>query len=64
MNYFATIPDAIKEVKQGKILIIIDNPNRENEGDFYIPVDKATPKSILTMIKFGGGLICTAITKQ
>lgn len=64
MNYFATIPEAVEDVKQGKILIIIDNPDRENEGDLYIPVDKATPESILTMIKLGGGLICTAITKQ
>lgn len=64
MNNFATIPQAIKEIKQGKMLIIIDRPNRENEGDFYVPADKATSKSILTMIRFGGGLICTAITKE
>lgn len=64
MNYFVTIPQAIEEITQGKMLIIIDNPDRENEGDFYIPADKATPDSILTMIKLGGGLICTAITKQ
>lgn len=64
MNYFATIPEAIQDIKQGKLLIVIDNPIRENEGDFYIPVDKATHESILTMIKLGGGLICTAITKQ
>jgi len=64
MNYFATIPQAIEEIKQGKTLIIVDDPSRENEGDFYMPTDKVTPESILTMIKFGGGLICTAITKQ
>lgn len=64
MNNFATIPQAIEEIKQGRMLIIIDNPKRENEGDFYIPADTATPESILTMIKLGGGLICAAITKQ
>ncbi len=64
MNYFTNIPEALEDVKQGKMLIIVDNPSRENEGDFYIPTDKATPASILTMIKLGGGLICTAITKQ
>ncbi len=64
MNNFTNIPQAIEDVRQGKMLIIVDNPHRENEGDFYIPVDKATPDSILTMIKLGGGLICTAITKQ
>lgn len=64
MNNFATIPEAIKDLKQGKMLIIVDSPTRENEGDFYIPVDKATPDSILTMIKLGGGLVCAAITKE
>lgn len=64
MNYFATIPQALEDIKQGRMLIIVDNPRRENEGDFYIPTDKVTSESILTMIKLGGGLICTAITKQ
>ncbi len=64
MNHFTSITQAIKEIKMGKMLIIVDNPSRENEGDFYIPSDKATPQSIITMIKLGGGLICTAITKQ
>lgn len=64
MNSFATIPEAIEDIKQGKMLIIVDSPTRENEGDFYIPVDTATPESILKMVKLGGGLICTAITKQ
>ncbi len=64
MNHFTAIPQAIKEIKMGKILIIVDSPTRENEGDFYIPAEKATTESILTMIKLGGGLICTAITKQ
>lgn len=60
----STIPQAIEDIKNGKMLIIVDDPDRENEGDFYIPTDKATPESILTMIKFGGGLICAAITEQ
>lgn len=64
MNYFAAISEAIEDVKKGKLLIIIDNPERENEGDFFIPADTATSDSILTMIKLGGGLICTAITEQ
>ncbi|MBI2442527.1 MAG: GTP cyclohydrolase II [Candidatus Levybacteria bacterium] len=64
MNYFATITEAIEDIKQGKMLIIVDSPRRENEGDFYVPVDKTTPEYILTMIKFGGGLLCAAITRQ
>lgn len=64
MNNFATIPKALEDIKQGKMLIIVDSPTRENEGDFYIPANTATPESTLTMIKLGGGLICAAITKQ
>lgn len=64
MSNFTTISQAIEEIKMGKMLIIVDSPYRENEGDFYIPTDKVTVNSIRTMIKFGGGLICTAITKQ
>ena len=62
-NYFSTIPEALSQIKKGKMLIIVDNPKRENEGDFYIPTDKVSPEHILTMIQRGGGLICTAITQ-
>ncbi len=64
MNFFANIPEAVSEIKKGKMLIIVDASNREDEGDFYIPAEKVTPQLINTMIKFGGGLICCAITKQ
>lgn len=64
MNNFTNISQAITEIKQGRMLIIVDDPGRENEGDFYISADKATAESILTMIKFGGGLICCAITQK
>lgn len=64
MNYITTISEAIKDLKQDKMLIVVDDPSRENEGDFYIPADTITVSSILTMIKLGGGLICVAITKQ
>lgn len=60
----STIAQAIEDIKKGKMLIIVDDPDRENEGDFYIPADQSTPESIMTMIKLGGGLICTAITEQ
>lgn len=62
MNYFTNIPAALEGIKQGRMLIIVDNPNRENEGDFYIPAEKLTPQHIITMIRWGGGLICCAIT--
>lgn len=64
MRSFSTIPEALDQIKKGKLLILVDNPNRENEGDFYIPSDHVTPKVITGMIRYGGGLICAAITKQ
>lgn len=63
-SYFSTIPEVLDQIKKGKPLILVDNPNRENEGDFYIPADYVTPKVITGMIRYGGGLICAAITKQ
>lgn len=64
MNYFCNIDEAISEIKKGRMLILVDNPKRENEGDFYIPADKVSPQAITTMIRFGGGLVCCAITPQ
>ena len=63
-NPFSTIPEAISEIKKAKMLIVVDNPNRENEGDFYIPADKVKSQHVITMIQKGGGLICTAITQM
>lgn len=61
---FSTITEALDQIKKGKPLILVDNPKRENEGDFYIPADHITPKVITAMIRYGGGLICAAITKE
>lgn len=63
-EYFSFIPAALEQLKKGNMLILVDSPNRENEGDFFIPADKATPQIINTMIRYGGGLICVAITKK
>lgn len=64
MKDFCTIPEAIAEIKKGRLLIVVDNPSRENEGDLYIPTDAMTAKHITTMIRRGGGLICAAITQE
>lgn len=63
MSQFSTIPEAIADVRKGKMLIIVDSPRRENEADLYVAADAATPQAITTMIKHGGGLICAAITE-
>lgn len=61
---FSSIPEAIQDIQKGKMLIVLDSSSRENEADFYIPADKITPKIITTMIRMGGGLVCTAITQR
>lgn len=62
VSNFCTVPEAIEEVKYGRMLIVVDSPNRENEADLYIPADAATGENINTMLKYGGGIVCTAIT--
>lgn len=62
-NAFCSIPEAIADVRKGKMLVIVDSPKRENEADLYIAADAVTPRAIVTMIKHGGGLICAAITE-
>ena len=53
-----TIPEAIEDIKAGKIIIVIDDENRENEGDFIAAAEKVTPELINFMTKHGRGLIC------
>ena len=54
----------INDAKKGKIFILVDNKNRENEGDLVIPASKANSKSINFMAKHGRGLVCLALTKK
>ena len=58
------ISSIIKDAKKGKIFILVDNENRENEGDLVIPASKANSKSINFMAKHGRGLVCLALTKK
>jgi len=58
------ISDAIKDVRQGKIIIVVDDENRENEGDFICAADLVTPELINFMAKHARGLICTPITEK
>ncbi|MEO0091462.1 MAG: bifunctional 3,4-dihydroxy-2-butanone-4-phosphate synthase/GTP cyclohydrolase II [candidate division WOR-3 bacterium] len=61
---FATIPEAIKLIKQGKIIIVVDDKNRENEGDFICAAEHITPQKINFMAQHGRGLICFAGTQE
>ena len=55
---------AIEDIKNGKMVIVVDHEDRENEGDFIIAAEKATADDINFMMKYGRGLICTSISSQ
>jgi len=61
---FDTIEEAIEDLKQGKCIIVVDDENRENEGDFLAIAEFVTPEMVNFMISRGKGLLCTPITKQ
>jgi len=59
-----TIESAIEDIKQGKLVIVVDDEDRENEGDFVAAARNATPEVINFMSKYGRGLICAPITEE
>ena len=61
---FAPIEEAIEQFRQGRMVIIADDEDRENEGDLAIAAEKATPAAINFMARFGRGLICLALTEE
>ena len=58
---FAAIEDAIQAIRQGKMVVVVDDEDRENEGDLTIAAQHATPEAIAFMAIHGRGLICTAL---
>jgi 3,4-dihydroxy 2-butanone 4-phosphate synthase / GTP cyclohydrolase II len=58
---FATIGEALDEMKAGRIVVVVDDPDRENEGDFVVAAEKITPEAINFMATHGRGLICMPI---
>ncbi len=61
---FVTIPEAIAEINAGRILVVVDDEDRENEGDLTIAAEKVTPEIINFMATYGRGLICLALTAE
>ena len=61
---FSSIEDTIEDVRQGKMIVIVDDEDRENEGDLMIAAEKATPELINFMARFGRGLICLTLTEK
>jgi 3,4-dihydroxy 2-butanone 4-phosphate synthase / GTP cyclohydrolase II len=61
---FDIIEDAIEDFQQGKILIVVDDEDRENEGDFVLAAEKTTPEAINFFVKEGRGVVCAPITTE
>lgn len=64
MTQFSQISEAIERFRRGEILIVVDDEDRENEGDFVTSADAITPEKINFMAKYGRGLICVALTGE
>ena len=61
---FNTIEEAIEDIKNGKMIVVVDDEDRENEGDLLMAAEKATPEAINFMATFGRGLICAPMSKE
>jgi 3,4-dihydroxy 2-butanone 4-phosphate synthase/GTP cyclohydrolase II len=61
---FATAPEAVEEIRAGRILVVVDDEDRENEGDLTIAAEKVTPEVINFMATHGRGLICLSLTAE
>ena len=64
MKGFARIEEGLEEIRKGSILLVVDDEDRENEGDLVMAADKATPEAVNFMATHGRGLICLAMTGE
>jgi len=61
---FSTIPEAIDEISQGRIVIVVDDADRENEGDLIMAAEKVTPESIAFIVRYSSGVICLPVVGE
>jgi len=61
---FATIDEALADIRAGKMVIVVDDADRENEGDFIMAAEKATPETLNFMVTHGRGIVCMPVTQQ
>ena len=61
---FATVEEAVDEIRQGRMIVLVDDEDRENEGDLAMAAEKITPEAINFMAKYGRGLICLPLTED
>ncbi len=66
MNHeaFADVPTAIEEIRAGRMIVVVDDEDRENEGDITLAAEKVTPEAINFMAKHGRGLVCLTMTEE
>jgi 3,4-dihydroxy 2-butanone 4-phosphate synthase/GTP cyclohydrolase II len=63
-THFATVPEALDEFRAGRMVVVVDDEDRENEGDLTLASEFVTPEAINFMAKFGRGLICLTLTEE
>ncbi|RZL82862.1 MAG: 3,4-dihydroxy-2-butanone-4-phosphate synthase, partial [Sphingomonas sp.] len=63
-NFLSSPEEIIEEARNGRMFILVDDEDRENEGDLVIPAQMATPEKINFMATYGRGLICLAMTND
>jgi len=61
---FSTIPEAIEDIRAGRMVVVVDDEDRENEGDLTLAAEKVTPEAINFMARFGRGLVCLPMTGE
>jgi 3,4-dihydroxy 2-butanone 4-phosphate synthase/GTP cyclohydrolase II len=61
---FTDIPAAIEEIRDGRMIVVVDDEDRENEGDLTLAAERVTPEAINFMAKYGRGLVCLAMTEE
>ena len=61
---FTDVPSAIDEIRAGRMIVVVDDEDRENEGDLTLAAEKVTPEAINFMAKYGRGLVCLAMTEE
>ena len=61
---FASVEEALEDIRAGRMIVLVDDEDRENEGDLTMAAEKVTPEAINFMAKFGRGLICLALTER
>src|SRR4026208_356223 len=64
MSVFVTIEEALEEIRQGHLLLVVDDEDRENEGDLVLAADKTTPEAVNFRAMHGRGLVCMPMTGE